>query len=191
VAFSERREKHFVPRALSEKPSGRGCARGGARNGNVSWRRRAQIKQLAWLMAERQIGHRKLALSAGFPVIKWRSSSFAKSACLLTLNQIIFYFYLFFLSVLGIPSGAEQKNLGERGDPNKALRRVKGRRTPFPHFPLSYLPITVSSRFLSGPSSKRRCCSSKAWFDPLKEYPVTSIHSQIVPLNSLIVPRYI
>ena len=37
---------------------------------------RAQIKQLAWLMAERQIGHRKLslALSAGFPVVKWRSN---------------------------------------------------------------------------------------------------------------------
>ena len=60
----------------------------GARNGNVSWRRRGQIKQLAngWLMAERQIGHRKLslALSAGFPVIKWCSRSVAKSACLLT-----------------------------------------------------------------------------------------------------------
>ena len=28
-------------------------------NGNVSWRRRAQIKQLAWPMAERQTGHRE------------------------------------------------------------------------------------------------------------------------------------
>ena len=27
--------------------------------GNVSWRPRAQIKQLAWRTAERQIGHRK------------------------------------------------------------------------------------------------------------------------------------
>ena len=26
-------------------------------NGNVSWRRGAQIKQLAWPMAERQIGN--------------------------------------------------------------------------------------------------------------------------------------
>ena len=31
-------------------------------NGNVSWRRRAQIKQLAWPMAEWQIGHRKSSL---------------------------------------------------------------------------------------------------------------------------------
>ena len=44
-------------------------------NGNVSWRRRAQIKQLAWPMAERQIGHRKscLVLSVRFPVVNWRS----------------------------------------------------------------------------------------------------------------------
>ena len=50
-------------------------------NGNVSWRRRAQIKQLAWPMAEWQIGHRKssLVLSARFPVVKWRSRSVAKS----------------------------------------------------------------------------------------------------------------
>ena len=51
---------------------------------NVSWRRRAQIKQLAWPlawpMAERQTGFRKsrLVLSARFPVIKWRSCSVAK-----------------------------------------------------------------------------------------------------------------
>ena len=31
-------------------------------NGNVSWRRRAQIKQLAWPMVEGQIGHRKSSL---------------------------------------------------------------------------------------------------------------------------------
>ena len=50
-------------------------------NGNVSWRRRAQIKQLAWPMAEWQIGHRKssLVLSARFPVVKWRSRSVATS----------------------------------------------------------------------------------------------------------------
>ena len=101
------------------------------------------------------------------------------------LTKLFFYFYVFFLSVLYILSGAEQKNLGERGDPNKALRRVKGRRAPFPHFPLS----------MSSSPSKRRSCSSKALFDPLKGYPVTSFHSQIVPnqnvpLNSQIVPRY-
>ena len=41
----------------------------------------AQIKQLAWPVAERQIGHRKssLVLSARFPVVKWRSRSVAKS----------------------------------------------------------------------------------------------------------------
>ena len=45
-------------------------------------RLRAQIKQLAWPMAERQIGHRKscLVLSARFPVVNWRSSPVAKSA---------------------------------------------------------------------------------------------------------------
>ena len=44
-------------------------------NGNVSWRRRAQFKQLAWPMAERQIEHRKscLVLSARFPVVNWPS----------------------------------------------------------------------------------------------------------------------
>ena len=49
---------------------------------NVSWRRRAQIKQLGWPMPVRQIGHRKssLVLSARFPVVKWRSRSVAKSA---------------------------------------------------------------------------------------------------------------
>ena len=49
---------------------------------NVSWRRRVQIKQLAWPMTVRQIGHRKssLVLSARFPVVKWRSRSVAKSA---------------------------------------------------------------------------------------------------------------
>ena len=42
----------------------------------------AQIKQLAWPMAERQKGHRKssLVLSARFPVVKWRSRSVAQSA---------------------------------------------------------------------------------------------------------------
>ena len=60
-----------------------------------------------------------------------------------TLNEII---YVFFLSELYILSGAEQKNLGERGDPNKALRRVKGRRAPFPHFPLS---MSSSHRLLA------------------------------------------
>ena len=51
-------------------------------NENVIWRRRAQIKQLAWPIAERQIGHRKsrLVLSARFPVVNWRSRSVAKSA---------------------------------------------------------------------------------------------------------------
>ena len=32
-------------------------------NGNVSWRRRAQIKQLTWPMSEWQIGHRKFEFS--------------------------------------------------------------------------------------------------------------------------------
>ena len=52
------------------------------RNRNVSWRRRAQIKQLAWPMAERQIGHRKscLFLSTHFPVINWHFCLVAKSA---------------------------------------------------------------------------------------------------------------
>ena len=38
------------------------------------------IKQLAWPMAERQIGYRKssLVLSVRFPVVKWRSRSVAK-----------------------------------------------------------------------------------------------------------------
>ena len=51
-------------------------------NGNVSWRRPTQIKQLAWPMAEWQIGHWKssLVFSARFPVVKWRSRSVAKSA---------------------------------------------------------------------------------------------------------------
>ena len=45
-------------------------------------RRRAQIKQLEWPIAERQIEHRKsrLVLSARFPVVDWRSRSVAKSA---------------------------------------------------------------------------------------------------------------
>ena len=49
-------------------------------NGNVSWQRRVQIKQLAWSMAEQQIGHRKLrlVLSALFPALSWRSPSVAK-----------------------------------------------------------------------------------------------------------------
>ena len=53
-------------------------------NGNVSWRRRAQIKQLAWPIAERQIGHQKSCsvLFARFPVVNWRSCPVAKSACL-------------------------------------------------------------------------------------------------------------
>ena len=44
-------------------------------NENVSWRRRVQIKRLAWSMAERQIGHRKscLVLSSRFPALNWRS----------------------------------------------------------------------------------------------------------------------
>ena len=50
-------------------------------NGNFSWLRLTQIKQLAWPMAERQIGHRKssLVLSTRFPVVEWRSRSVAKS----------------------------------------------------------------------------------------------------------------
>ena len=42
----------------------------------------AQIKQLEWPIAERQIEHRKsrLVLSARFPVVDWRSRSFATSA---------------------------------------------------------------------------------------------------------------
>ena len=45
-------------------------------------RRRAQIKQLAWPMAERQIEHRKsrYVLYARFPVVNWRSRPVAKSA---------------------------------------------------------------------------------------------------------------
>ena len=52
-----------------------------AQNGNVISRRRAQIKQLAWPMAEREIGNRKssLVLFVRFPVVKWRSRSVAKS----------------------------------------------------------------------------------------------------------------
>ena len=48
----------------------------------VNWRMHAQIKQLAWPMVERQIGHRKssLVLSARFPFVKWRSRAVAKSA---------------------------------------------------------------------------------------------------------------
>ena len=48
--------------------------------GNVSWQRRVQIKQLAWPMAQRQIGHRKssLVLTVLFPVVKWRSCFVAK-----------------------------------------------------------------------------------------------------------------
>ena len=51
-------------------------------NGNVSWQRRAQIKQLAWPMADREIGRRKscLVLSARFPVANWPSRPVAKSA---------------------------------------------------------------------------------------------------------------
>ena len=50
-------------------------------NGNVSWRGRAQIKQLAWAMVEMQIGHLKsrLVFSARFPVINWRSCPGDKS----------------------------------------------------------------------------------------------------------------
>ena len=42
----------------------------------------SHLKQLAWPMAERQIGHWKscLVISARFPVGNWRSHSFAKSA---------------------------------------------------------------------------------------------------------------
>ena len=52
-----------------------------AQNGNVIWWRRAQIKQLAWPMAEREIGNRKssLVLFARFPVVKWRSRSVSQS----------------------------------------------------------------------------------------------------------------
>ena len=48
----------------------------------VSWRRRAQIKQLVWPMEEQQIEHRKsrLVLSARFPALNWRFRSVAKSA---------------------------------------------------------------------------------------------------------------
>ena len=58
-------------------------------NGNVSGRRRAQIKQLAWPMAERQIGDRNssLVVSARFPVVKWRSPSVDKSAYYLPLDS--------------------------------------------------------------------------------------------------------
>ena len=51
-------------------------------NGNVSWQRRAQIKQLARPIAERQIEHRKscLVFSTRFPVVNWRSRPVAKSA---------------------------------------------------------------------------------------------------------------
>ena len=49
---------------------------------NVSWQRRAQIKQLAWPMAEGQIEHRKscLDLSVRFPFVNWHSRPVAKSA---------------------------------------------------------------------------------------------------------------
>ena len=57
--------------------------------GNVSWRRRAQIKQLAWPMAELQIGHRKscLVFSVCFPVVNWRSRTDAKWAYYFFHNQ--------------------------------------------------------------------------------------------------------
>ena len=49
---------------------------------NVSWWRRAQIKQLTWPIAEQQIGQQKLSLvfSTHFPVVKWCSQSVAESA---------------------------------------------------------------------------------------------------------------
>ena len=49
---------------------------------NVSWWRQAQIKQLAWPIAEQQIGQQKLSLvfSTRFPVVKWRSQWVAKTA---------------------------------------------------------------------------------------------------------------
>ena len=47
-----------------------------------SWQRRAQIKQKAWPMEKRQIGHRKscLVLSTRFPVAKLRFRPVAKSS---------------------------------------------------------------------------------------------------------------
>ena len=68
-----------VPILLLNQPNNRLIKQ---QNGNASWRRRAQIKPLAWPMAERQVGHRKsnLFLSARFLVVKWRSRSVAKSA---------------------------------------------------------------------------------------------------------------
>ena len=52
------------------------------RNGNVSWQRRAQIKQKVWPMEKRQIGHRKscLVLSTRFPVANLRFRPVAKSS---------------------------------------------------------------------------------------------------------------
>ena len=52
-------------------------------NGNVSWRRCVQIKQLAWPMAERQIWHRKSSFPRAFP-----SST---EVPVLLLNQPIFW----------------------------------------------------------------------------------------------------
>ena len=69
---------------------------------NVSWERRAQIKQVTWPIAERQIELWKSCLvlpanlSARFPVVNWRSRPVAKSAyyekktvflCLLNISE--------------------------------------------------------------------------------------------------------
>ena len=72
-------------------------------NGNVSWRRRAQIKQLAWPIAERQIWHRKscIVFSARFPVVNWRSCPVAKLAYFLRGGGRLYtgytYIYAFLL----------------------------------------------------------------------------------------------
>ena len=52
------------------------------RNGNVSWQRRAQIKQKVWPMEKRQIGHWKscLVLSTRFPVANLRFRPVDKSS---------------------------------------------------------------------------------------------------------------
>ena len=60
-------------------------------NENVSWRRRAQIRQLAWPIAEQQVGQWKSrsVLSARFPVVIWRSRCVAKSVAKYCLRQMI------------------------------------------------------------------------------------------------------
>ena len=74
-------ERAYVSQGLIELLSGAPVF-SNRMGGKVNWQLHAQIKQLAWPMTERQIGHRKssLVLSARFSCVKWRSRSFGKSA---------------------------------------------------------------------------------------------------------------